>query len=403
MTGAWHLAERSGAQVCLHQSTPAARAFHPVRDGDTIKLGEVEVRVVHAPGHRPENLALLVVDTARAPEPWLVLSGDSLFVGDVARPDLTVDPAEGAARLYASLQERLLRLHDGTEVYPAHVGGSLCGRAMDLKPSSTIGFERRFNPALKWHPSATFVRHLLADLPPRPPNLETIVRKNLGTLPIRRPAPRPLPPAEVQALFDAGCVLVDVREPEVFGRGYLPESLNVPLASPEFGTSAAWSVPPEEPIVLVLEDKAQLQEAVVRLATVGLDWIEGYLAGGVEAWRAEGRPLRTQEQLSARRLRERLAGAAGEVEVLDVRDAATWAAGHIPAARHIPFAELSRRHAEVSRDRLVVVTCGGGYLSSVAVGLLQAFGLSRVANLSGGMLAWRRAGFPVVREPEAGV
>lgn len=401
VTGAWRLAQATGAPVGLHESTPAHLPFRPLHDGDTLAVGEVELRILHAPGHRPENISLLVVDKPRAPEPWLILTGDSLFVGDVARPDLTVDPAEGAARLYQTLQERLLPLPDGTEVYPAHVGGSLCGKAMSVKPSSTIGFERRFNRALSWTSEPVFVQQLLTDLPARPPNLEVIVRKNLGELPIRVPAARALTPVELQAIFDHGCVIVDVREPEQFGQGHLPESLNVPLASPQFGTSAAWSVPPEEPIVLVLEREGQWDEAVARLATVGLDGVEGYLAGGIEAWRAAGRALVVLEQISVGRLRQLVENDANDLLVLDIREPSEWAEGHIPRAYHIPFGELPRRSGELPRDRLVAVVCPGGYLSSAAVSLLHGYGLPRLANVAGGMLAWRQAGYQLIADPAA--
>ncbi|MBX6343299.1 MAG: MBL fold metallo-hydrolase, partial [Thermomicrobiaceae bacterium] len=234
VSGHHALAERTGATIATHALAGAAYPHRALQDGDEIALGEVRLRVIHTPGHRPEHIALAVIDDARGPDPWLVLSGDSLFVGDVARPDLAVDGREGAVALYHSLHDRLLALPDGTLVYPGHVSGSLCGRVTSRMSGTTIGFERRFNPALTIASVEEFVRYMNESLPQRPPNMARIVEVNRGAAPLAPASPRPIGVEDVLRWRDDGAWLLDVRPVDAFAAGHLPGSIAVPLGGSQF-------------------------------------------------------------------------------------------------------------------------------------------------------------------------
>ncbi|MGH7264981.1 MAG: MBL fold metallo-hydrolase, partial [Candidatus Rokuibacteriota bacterium] len=230
VSGSRELAARTGAEVDLHEAADVRYPHRGLRDGERLRLGSVEVRVLHTPGHTPESMCLVVTDTARGADPWFVLTGDTLFVGDVGRPDFGGEPAAG--QLHTSLFERLLPLGDTVEVYPAHGAGSACGRAMSAKLGSTIGFERRFNPALRHTDPEGFVRALMEGLPARPANMDQVIAKNRGIVMSKRATPERLQPGDLGARLAAGATLVDVREPRAFGAGHVAGSLNVWIESP---------------------------------------------------------------------------------------------------------------------------------------------------------------------------
>lgn len=395
ISGSRALAAATGATIHLHRAYEPRYPHHPLNEGDRIDLGEVTLQVIHAPGHRPDNICLAVSDRSRSSEPWLVLTGDSLFIGDVARPDLGISPAEGAAELYDTLRRKILPLGDGVEVYPAHVAGSACGRAMSAKPVSTIGYERRFNLALQAASQQAFVEGLLRDLPPQPPNFLTIVAKNQGILPVRNPEPHPLPAGEVAAKLRRGVILLDVRSPQAFGAGYINEAINVPLSYGGFASAATWSVPPEEPIVLVVAHPQQAVEAYHSLTSLGLDSLEGYLAGDPASWRAAGLPLLELQHLSVHDLHSLRATEGNGLQLVDVREPGEWAQGHVPGAINIPLRELQGNLGELDRARPVAFICNGGFTSGVAASLVKSRGFPHVFNVSGGTSAWRRAGLDV--------
>ncbi|MBI2461405.1 MAG: MBL fold metallo-hydrolase [Candidatus Rokubacteria bacterium] len=391
VSGARELAARTGAGLHLHEAAEARYAFIPLRDGQELELGRVRLRVLHTPGHTPESICLLVSDTTRSPDPWFVLTGDTLFVGDVGRPDFGGEGA--AARLHDSLFGRLLALDDAVEVYPAHGAGSVCGRAMSAKLGSTIGFERRFNPALRHRDKEAFVRALMADLPPRPANFEQVIAKNRGVLMLQRPNPKALAPKDLPAVVDRGAVLVDIRHPQLFGDGHIAGSLNVWIDSPQFAERVGWFVPMERSLVLVAETEVDVARAIGALMRVGLDAIAGYLVGsaGVEE---SGLPVARFPTIGVAELRHRLAQNP-ELLVVDVREPFEWEDGHIPGARHIPMGQIPARHGELPRDRPLALICRGGPRSGTSASLLLRQGFGRVMNVWGGMTHWEQAGFPV--------
>src|SRR5207302_2131418 len=296
ISGNRDLAAVTKASIVLHRSTKAVFEHAAVQDGDEIVIGNVVLKALHTPGHTPDSLCLLVTDASRAREPWFVLTGDTLFIGDVGRPDL--GGAAAAGQLWESLHASLLRLDDTVEIYPAHGAGSLCGRAMSSKMASTIGFERRFNPALRARDEEEFVRNLLAGLLPTPPNFKAIIERNRSVAVLTRPAPQALPPRGVRELIDEGAVVLDVRTSAEYGEGHVPGAVNVSIESPQFVERCGWFIPPDAVIVLVAASPTDPDRALAGLSRVGLDGVTGYLQRGMTDWRSEGLPTEQVPQIS---------------------------------------------------------------------------------------------------------
>ncbi|MDW8059320.1 MAG: rhodanese-like domain-containing protein [Thermomicrobium sp.] len=396
VSGHHQLAAATGATIAVSALAGVAYPHHPLRDGDELELGEIVLRAIHTPGHRPEHIVIAVIDRSRSHEPWLVLTGDTLFVGDVARPDLAIDGQEGAAALFDSLHERILQLPPGTLVYPGHVAGSLCGRVNNRMTGTTIGFEQRNNPALQIRDRQTFVRFMNENLPERPPNLARIVDLNRGAEPPRIGATSPLTPARVRALQETGAVILDVRTPAAFAASHVPGAISVPLDGGQFQNRVGLVVPADRPLVLVVERADDARRAVQMLAVIGYDQVLGYLVGGMAAWERAGYPYRTLPVLTvydlARRLEEDPL-----LQLVDVRERTEWIEGHIAGARHIPFYRLPQELTSLDPTRPIALVCGSGTRSVLSASLLRAHGFEQVWSVEGGMDAWRAADFPVVR------
>ncbi|HEV8673818.1 MAG TPA: MBL fold metallo-hydrolase [Methylomirabilota bacterium] len=391
VSGNRELAARTGASLYLHEAADVRFPFRGLRDGDRLALGTVEVRVLHTPGHTPESMCLVVTDTTRGPEPWFAFTGDTLFVGDVGRPDFGGERA--ATELHRSLFERLLPLGDAVEVYPAHGAGSTCGRAMSAKVGSTIGFERRFNPALRHPAPDAFVRALLDGPPPRPPNMDRIIGKNKGVVMLKRSTPERLEARDLGARLQTGATLVDIRDPRAFGAGHVAGSLNIWIDSPQFAERVSWFVPPGRPLILLAESEADVVRAVGAFTRIGLDDVAAYVVGS-PAVRASGLAVAELPNVTAPELGHRLAGDRSLV-VLDVREPFEWDEGHVPGAVHIPMRQVTDRATELPRDRTIAVICRGGPRSSTVGSLLLTRGFTRLLNVWGGMTGWLEAGLPV--------
>ncbi|MHB8650068.1 MAG: MBL fold metallo-hydrolase [Gaiellaceae bacterium] len=374
VSGHGRLALEHELPVRIHADADASFPHEPLADGTEIALGDVVVRTIHTPGHRPEHCSFAVVDRTRADEPWLVLTGDSLFVGDAARPDLAVDARDGAEGLFHSLQ-RLIELGDGVEVYPGHVAGSLCGAALSSKASTTIGFERRFNHALQPTELRDFVTAATGPQPPRPPNMEQIVELNRG------PFLGAQPPLARAAGGAADAVVLDVRPPGDFAAGHRPGAVNVPVSGSSFGTKAAF-VLPERPIEIDAASEEEAQRAASALWAVAVFAIAGWREGG------GGERL---EPVTIEELERRLA--AGEIELLDVREADERDACSIPGSRHLPY-RMARQAAEcgLCGERPIVTICESGSRAAIAASVLRAAGLDARPVREGGMAAWRARG-----------
>jgi hydroxyacylglutathione hydrolase len=394
VSGHGRLARTTGATIHVHELAAAEYPHDAFADGWVLSLGEVSIEAVHTPGHRPEHTAFLLRDASRGEAPSALLSGDSLFVGDVARPDLAVEPREGAAEMFRSLHERLLALDDEVEVWPGHLGGSLCGgSALDLASSSTIGFERRHNRALEITEAAAFVEDALASLGDRPPNIERIVALNRGPFVEGFGTPAPLTPYEVQAAIEEGAAIVDARTNDQFDEAHVAGALSISAYDTGFATKVSRVAPDGAEVIVVAASDGEELHAAELLAAVGIP-VRGFLAGGMTAWRAEERPVDRIELIDPEELAARVEGPAPPL-VLDVRNAAEYAGEHVPGSLHIPYGELGGRLGELPRDRPIATICRGGKRSGLAASILRREGFEDVVHVGQGVGVWRAAGHPV--------
>jgi len=365
-----------GVAVSVHPAAEAEYPHDPLEDGDEISLGDIVLRCIHTPGHRPEHCCLAVLDLTRGAEPWIVLTGDSLFVGDAARPDLAIEARAGAEGLFHSLR-RLVELGDGVEVYPGHVAGSLCGKAMSSKASTTIGFERRFNPALAHDDLALFVAEATGISAPRPPNMERIVELNRGPLVGAQPSPEEL------AAPPDGAQILDVRPVSAFAAGHLVGALSVPVSGTRFGTKAAF-VLEAGPVVVAASNEDEAAAAVRGLRAVAILDIAGYVLGGGSE---------KLEVVSIDELDELLERGA---ELIDVREKDERDSGYIAGSRNIPYRLLALGEADLPRDKTIVTICETGPRAAIAASILAARGFDAHPVVDGGIDAWAAAGKPTV-------
>ncbi|MBW3652826.1 MAG: MBL fold metallo-hydrolase [Actinobacteria bacterium] len=372
-----------------------AHEHEPFDDGWELELGEVVIRALHTPGHRPEHTAFALVDRARGTEPWAVLTGDSLFVGDIARPDLAIEREQGARAIFASLHDQLLCLQDTCEVWPGHLGGSMCGGpGMDMKVSSTIGYERLHNALLAEPDVERFVERSLSTLGPQPPNFEAIVALNRGALLTAGVEAQPLAPRQVDLHSQQGALVVDVRTPEQFDEAHIPGAVCITALSAGFGTRLAWIADREQEIVLVGRDDGDALRAATLATAVGIRRIAGFLHGGMTSWREERRPVAQIERLPAARLHDRRR----ELQILDVRERREWDEGRIPGSVHVPYHDIREVPPGIDPARPVAVVCTSGQRAAVAAGLLARHGAEQVVHVTaGGVGTWRRAGHPIER------
>ncbi len=374
-----------------------------LHDGDLIKVGNIHLRVIHTPGHTPEHLSFVVTDTAVATEPMGILSGDFVFVGDVGRPDLLERAAKvantmeaGAKQLFRSL-ERFRALPDWVQVWPGHGAGSACGKSLGAVPSSTVGYEKRFNWGVGTPDEAEFVAMVLAGQPEPPLYFAEMKRINRYGPPILGAFPTPAHGdlVSLDRALATGVAVVDSRPASEFAKAHVPGTINVPLGK-SFSTWAGWLVRYDVDIHLIADSAHGIEHAVRELVMIGLDRVTTwYDAAIVGEWRAAGRPTGTVVRTDAATLAPQLAREA--VTVVDVRNRSEWDAGHLPGAIHIPVGHLADRLAEIPRDKPIVMQCESGARSAIATSVLQRLGVSGVANLSGGIQGWQRAGHAVVR------
>ncbi len=416
VSGSRELAQRTGARLYLSDEggpdwryTFAAQAGAvPLKDGSTFHVGNVAIEVLHTPGHTPEHVAFLVTDTLTAAAPLGVVSGDFVFVGDVGRPDLLERAANyqgtmeiGARQLFQSLG-RFKQFPDYLQIWPGHGAGSACGKALGAMPQSTIGYERLANWAFRIADEAAFVAAVLEGQPEPPRYFAEMKRINkegpriLGGL----GHPRRIPAARIGDLLAGGALVVDTRAAADYAAAHIAGTINIPL-NRAFTGWAGWLVPYDRDFYLLIDHAREeaVETAVRDLAMIGLDRVAGYLdcdAEMLEAWRASGGVLSSTTQRTVHQLRELMR--AGDVTVIDVRGRSEWEAGHLPGVVNIPLGLLPDRIAELPAQGSIVLQCQTGSRSAIAASLLEARGRSAVANLEGGITAWRQAGLPVVVE-----
>lgn len=385
------------ADIFIHEGAYAKFPHIDLRHGETLTLGNVQIQVLHTPGHTPDSVTLLIGDTARGQEPALALTGDTLFVGDVGRPDLVgADAARQLAGvMYDSLQEKLLPLADGLIVYPGHGAGSLCGRALGAMRVSTIGYERHTNPALAVRTRDEFIDFNTSELPEQPANNKRIKAMNrqgpriLGDL-----IPHALSAEQAAVVFRRGGALLDLRPKSKFVERHIPGAVHLEL-NEQVSNRVGIVLPPDAPLVLLLDDPADYTRVAYMLARVGFDNLAGYLAS-LEQWAARGYPMASGDvrEIDARELETRLANDSRLV-VLDVREPWEFRNGHVPNAKLIPLGQLQTRLAELDPDIPVAVICQTGNRSQTGAALLGQKGFKQVYNVRDGTTGWKRRGLPL--------
>ena len=403
ISGHRELSSRTGAQIVFGARAEAAFPHLAARDGDELSIGQVTLRIMETPGHTPESICVLASDTS-SDVAAKVLTGDTLFIGDVGRPDLAggrgYTPQMMAAMMYHSLHEKLLKLDDAVEVYPAHGAGSMCGKNLSTETWSTIGQQRKFNYALQPMTEVQFVNMMTTDLPEPPAYFSKDAEINrAGAEALSRlPKPSAMSPAQVFEVGQHGCVTLDVRTAPEFGAGHVPGSLHIGLGG-QFASWAGSLIPITATIVLVANNEAEVEEAQMRLARVGLEGVQGYLAGGVDAWRNAGFEVAAVPQISVAELRNLLA-TQKDLQLIDVRRAAEYDGGHAPRAQPAPLAKFRDLlpGMDLNPDGPSAIICAGGYRSSAATSILEPLGFTDLLNVTGGTNAWIRAGYEVVTE-----
>ena len=401
VSGHRELAARSGAQIIFGEQAKAAIPHHPVKSGDELMIGRVKLRVLETPGHTPEGICILVIDTEVSDQPQKVLTGDTLFIGDVGRPDLAgqkgYTPQMMAGMMYESLHEKLLRLDDAVEVFPAHGAGSMCGRNLSTETSSTIGEQRKLNYALQPMTKEQFIKLMTTDLPEAPAYFSRdaeINRTGAESLTgLSRAAE--LPAVEVRQLAAQGSLVLDVRDAAEFGAGHVPGALNIGLGG-QFASWAGSLIPSASPIVIVAESNEKVEEAQLRLARVGLENVQGYLGGGIKAWENAGLELDIVPQISVAELKQ-LIETRPDLQLIDVRRPAEYDSGHAPRATSAPLAKLGDLlpRLNLKPNAQTAVICAGGYRSSAGTSILQQLGFKHLLNVTGGTKAWIDAGYEV--------
>jgi hydroxyacylglutathione hydrolase len=413
VSGHRELGARTGAQIYIGVEAEATFPHNAVRDGFQLQVGQMRITALETPGHTPESMCLVITDEEKSSAPWAVLTGDTLFLGDVGRPDLSkrYTPAQLAGMLYDSLHNKVLKLADHVLVYPAHGAGSLCGRNMRAERSSTIGTERFTNYALQIKSREEFVAQLTSNLPARPEYFLQDAEINRSGAPSLAdlPALAPVEPAELQTILAEGGIALDVRPGDEYAAGHVPGSVNIALSG-QFASWAGALLGLAARPVLIAESQETVSEARMRLARIGLEDARGYLRGGFAAWREAGLPLATLPQISVDALTQRLQGAGVQVlgvqvldvQVLDVRREAEWETGHIAGATWWPLDNFKVAPPEIDREVPVAVHCKGGYRSMIACSLLLRAGFQNVINVVGGFDAWQGAELPVDVEKPVG-
>ena len=403
VSGHRELAARTGAKIYLGHRAGAQFPHVAVHDGDELAFGRCRLKFLETPGHTVESISILVTDLDKGPEPQAVLTGDTLFIGDVGRPDLSPDltPQQLAAMLYTSLHTRLLPLADSVEVYPAHGAGSMCGRRLSEERVSTIGRERAGNYALQAKSQEEFVKLLTAELPERPGYFALDAQINRQGAPALENLPplRPLATEEARKEMESGAVLLDVRPTDQYAGAHIPGSLHISLTG-QFAFWAGSLLGLQARPILIAENAEQAETARLRLARVGIDGTVGYLAEGIAGWLAAGQEIARLPQMSAQELDRMLREEAGTFTLLDVRRAGEWKDGHLKDARWSTLDQLQKHVNELERERPTVVMCKSGYRSSIACSALERAGLTNITNLIGGFDGWRAMGLPVEKPVE---
>ncbi|MBL8149008.1 MAG: MBL fold metallo-hydrolase [Blastocatellia bacterium] len=401
VSGHRELAELTGAEIVFGYRASPSFPYLAVKEGDKLQVGKIFLEIYETPGHTPESISVLVTDREDPDAVAKLLTGDTLFIGDVGRPDLVgskgYTPETMAGMLYDSLHEKLLKLPDQVEIYPAHGAGSLCGRNISNEKSSTIGHEKLFNYALQIKSRQEFIRTMTTDLPEAPEYFQRDAELNRTgpELVSQKSLPSALTAQEVNKLLQQGYTVLDTRSSASFGTGHIPTSVNIGLVG-SFAPWAGSTLNPNSPIIIITDELQEVEETVIRLARVGLENIAGYLDGGMAQWEKAGLETVKLAQITVDELAEKLKENR-LLQQIDVRTEIEFSAGHIPKAKNIPLPTLLSRLDEIVKTEPLVINCAGGYRSSLAASLLLKQGFKEIYNLVGGFSAWQASGLEVTK------
>lgn len=394
ISGHMDLAEKTGAKIYSPKSGNCRFDHIGLSEGDAFEMEDMEFRVLETPGHTPEHIVYVVSDHSRGEDPVALFSGDTLFVGDVGRPDLFPGIAkELASKLLGSLK-KLAKLPDFCEVYPAHGAGSLCGRAMSAKRTSTIGYEKKYNYAFQEKDEGKFIEMLTTDMPEAPDHFSRCsdINRKGPTLIKDLPCLTPYDPVSFhQRAKEKNTIVLDIRRYEAFGGQHVPGAYHIDFGG-NFSTFAGWILPPDADILLVSESPSQSEEAVVHLRRVGLDRTIGYLDGGMYEWAKAGLPAEQVSQVSVEKLNQRITGGS-KLTLVDVRAKREFMTGHINGAINIPFPDLRKRYHELDSTTPIFVICNTGHRSSLGTSILKQHGFKDVSNVAGGMTGHNASGY----------
>jgi glyoxylase-like metal-dependent hydrolase (beta-lactamase superfamily II)/rhodanese-related sulfurtransferase len=398
VSGSQELRSHTRAPIYLHESAPVEFQRERLRERDVIDIGNARLEVLYTPGHTPNAISLLVTDKSRSVEPWMILTGDLLFVGDIGRPDLAGEEvlAEQVRNLYDSLYKKLGNYPDHLEVFPAHGMGSLCGRGMSFKTSSTLGFERRNNPMLQFKSFEDFKAEMTKQFPARPKSFSHIIQTNIKGAPLleRCPLDLAMSPDQFEERMKRGAIVIDTRDTAAFGGFHIPGALNIGFEK-QLANWVGMVVDPGADILLVVTDRERYDAMCTELHRIGYDNIYGYLSGGITSWLFSGRPVERLALVSVQELKERLER--GTIKhVVDVRTPAEWQGGRIQGAVNVPLTAILERGLGLPKDEEIVVNCGTGYRANIVASYLKHHGHTNVYSLAGGTFAWTRAGHGLV-------
>lgn len=395
VSGHMDLAEKTGAKIYVAKSAKCTFEHVPLSEGDTIEIEDIVIKVLETPGHTPEHLCFVVVDTSRGKDPVCAFVGDTLFVGDVGRPDLFPDMAgELADKLYHSLFDKILKLPDFCEVLPAHGAGSLCGRAMGAKWRSTIGYERKYNAALQFKDKAEFIQSLTEDMPPAPDHFSRCsdINRKGPVLVSMLPRMKELNPETFKEMIEKeNLAVVDTRSYHAFGSQHIPGSWSLDFNG-NLPTFAGWVLPIDKDLLIVSDSFKDAEKTNVWLRRVGQDRVVGYLDGGMPGWAVKGYRTNHITQISAEELHDKIKGSSKFV-LLDVRASQEFEDTHIEGAINISVADLRERHTELNKKDTIILICSSGNRSSLGVSILSQHGFKNLYNVAGGITGYSAAGY----------
>ncbi|MFP4498549.1 MAG: MBL fold metallo-hydrolase, partial [Vulcanimicrobiota bacterium] len=391
VSGHMELAEKTKAKIYSPADAECDYEHLPIKEGDKIELEDLIFEAIATPGHTPEHISYILTDTSRADKPVAVFCGDTLFVGDVGRPDLFPGRAEELGKkLFDSLHDKLMSLSDYVEVYPLHGEGSMCGKAIGAKKHSTIGYENRFNKILQNKSQEKFMEQLMEGMPPIPDHYSrcTRINKKGPELIANTPFPCRTSPKEFNEMMQRNdTTILDIRRFQAFAGAHIPNSYNIDLET-NFPAYAGWVLPPDKKIMIVSDSFEEVKEAVAMLKRVGLDNTFAYLEGGIYAWGIAGLPHSHISLIDSDKLRDIAHSNNGKTKILDVRSPSEFEKGHIDGAININFPDLRERYKELNKRQKYVVVCGSGQRASIAISILKQHGFKNLLNVNGGITVY---------------